>query len=243
MTQEEKRAYDRARYQQNREKMIEKTLKWIRNNREKFNAANRERARKRRLEKFNKELGMYPNEEWRPVKGYEGIYEVSDYARVRSLDRYYPDKVFRRGKLRPYILYGHVLKQQISHKGYLLVPLRKDNKDKKCSVHRLVAEAFIPNPDNLPLVNHKDECKTNNRPDNLEWCDDKYNVNYGTGVKRGAQKRARTVEQYSLDGVLIATYLGVPAAADATGIKKPSIVSALRRENHICKGYEWKYAN
>ena len=123
------------------------------------------------------------------------------------------------------------------------MPLRKDNKDKKCSVHRLVAEAFIPNPDNLPLVNHKDECKTNNRPDNLEWCDDKYNVNYGTGVKRGAQKRARTVEQYSLDGVLIATYLGVPAAADATGIKKPSIVSALRRENHICKGYEWKYAN
>lgn len=243
MTHEEKLARERAYYQLHREKRIEKTLKWIRNNREKFNATNRERARRRRLEKFNKELSIYPNEEWRPVKGYEGIYEVSDYARVRSLDRYYPDKVFRNGKLRPYILYGHVLKQQQSHKGYLLVPLRKDDKDKKCSVHRLVAEAFIPNPDNLPLVNHKDECKTNNRPDNLEWCDDKYNVNYGTGMKRAAQKRARTIEQYTLDGILIATYLGATEAAKATGLKKASIDSALRRKNHICKGYEWRIAN
>ena len=243
MTHEEKLARERAYYQLHREKKIEKTLKWIRNNREKFNATNRERARRRRLERQNKELSLYTDEEWRPVKGYEGLYEVSNKARVRSLTRYFPDRVFRNGKLQPYINYGKVLTPHMSHKGYLLVPLTKDSKGKKCSVHRLVAEAFIPNPENLPLVNHKDECKTNNRPDNLEWCDDKYNVNYGTGMKRAAQKRARTVEQYSLDGVLIATYLGVPAAADATGIKKQSIGSALRRKNHICKGYEWKYAN
>lgn len=110
-------------------------------------------------------------EEWRPVVGYEGLYEVSNLGRVRSLDRYV------KGKGESYRLHkGKVLSPGIKSDGYLIVNLQR----RMFYVHRLVTEAFLPNPDNLPEVNHKDEDKTNNRVDNLELCDHKYNMNYGT---------------------------------------------------------------
>ena len=110
-------------------------------------------------------------EEWRPVVGYEGLYEVSNIGRVRSLDRYV------KGKGKSYFLHkGRVLSPGIKTEGYLIVRLQR----RMFYVHRLVTEAFLPNPDNLPEVNHKDEDKTNNRVENLEWCDHKYNMNYGT---------------------------------------------------------------
>lgn len=123
-------------------------------------------------------------EEWRAVPGYEGLYEVSSYGRIRSLDRYVKSKSesYRLQK-------GRVLSPIITTNGYLLVGLQ----GKMFRVHRLVAQAFIPNLDNLPQVNHKDEDKTNNKIDNLEWCDAKYNNNYGarkdkardTAIKNG----------------------------------------------------------
>ena len=109
-------------------------------------------------------------EEWRPVVGYEGLYEVSNTGRVRSLDRYTKYRCSYR------LHKGKVLSPAIKDNGYLIVRLQK----RMFYVHRLVAEAFIENPDNLPEVNHLDEDKTNNRVDNLEWCDHKYNMNYGT---------------------------------------------------------------
>ena len=111
------------------------------------------------------------SEEWRPVVGYEGLYEVSSYGRVRSLDRYDERNCFREGR---------ILKLYTSRVGYLRVQLSLNSKKKMYLVHRLVAEAFIPNPDNLPEVNHLDEDKTNNRVENLEFCDRKYNINFGT---------------------------------------------------------------
>ena len=110
-------------------------------------------------------------EEWRPVVGYEGLYEVSSYGRVRSVDRYDNRNCFRKGK---------VLSPGIKPDGYLTVVLSCNGKCKTINVHRLVAQVFIENPDNLPEVNHKDEDKTNNNVDNLEWCSRKYNVNYGS---------------------------------------------------------------
>lgn len=112
---------------------------------------------------------------WKDISGYEGLYQVSNLGDVRSLN-------YRRsGELK-------LLKQGNVH-GYKRVELSKNGKKKKYWVHRLVAITFISNPNNLPMVNHKDEDKTNNNVNNLEWCDAKYNVNYGTRNKRSSESK------------------------------------------------------
>ena len=122
------------------------------------------------------------SEEWRPVVGYEGLYEVSSYGRVRSLDGFIVDSLgYKR------LHKGKVLSPAKDKNGYLKVNLHCNGKCKIIRVHRLVAQAFIPNTDNLPMVNHKDEDKTNNNIDNLEWCDQKYNINFGTARIRGKE--------------------------------------------------------
>jgi transcriptional regulator with XRE-family HTH domain len=113
-------------------------------------------------------------EEWRDVPGYEGLYKVSSEGRVKQIGQLYTDgrKGISTGE-------GRILNPQISHTGYNFCQLSCAGKRKTVYVHRMVAMAFIPNPDNLPAVNHKDEDKSNNRVDNLEWCTYKYNNNYG----------------------------------------------------------------
>ena len=113
-------------------------------------------------------------EEWKSIPGYEGLYEVSSYGRVKSLERYKSNN----GGIQ--LIKEKILKPHNTKKGYLTVQFH----NKIFKVHRLVAQAFIPNPDNLPMVNHKDEDKTNNNVDNLEWCTAKYNSNYGTSIER-----------------------------------------------------------
>lgn len=110
-------------------------------------------------------------EYWRDVVGYEGLYQVSNFGNVKSIRS---DEHYR----------ARVLKPHHRNNEYLFVNLWKDKKGCSRNIHRLVAEAFIPNPDNLPQVNHRDENKQNNVVSNLEWCDRKYNANYGTGVQR-----------------------------------------------------------
>lgn len=115
---------------------------------------------------------------WKPVKGFEGYYEVSNLGRVRRLDRY------DYGCGYPRLYKGGVLKSLCGSGGYYHIMLCKDGTRITKNVHRLVAETFIPNPNNYSQVNHKDEDKSNNTIDNLEWCDAKYNTNYGTKNKR-----------------------------------------------------------
>ena len=112
---------------------------------------------------------------WRAIEGYEGLYEVSNTGRVRSVDRYVK---YSNGRI--HLHKGKVLRPIKDRDGYLQVNLCYSGRINSIKIHRLVAQAFIPNPDNLPQVNHKDEVKTNNNVDNLEWCDSKYNNNYGS---------------------------------------------------------------
>ena len=105
-------------------------------------------------------------EDWKDIPGYEGLYVVSNNGRVKNVRS------------------GRVLRGIVNNLGYIMVGLSKSGKVKMISVHRLVAEAFIENPDNLREVNHKDEDKSNNIVDNLEWCDRKYNINYGSRMDK-----------------------------------------------------------
>ena len=122
-------------------------------------------------------------EEWKSIPGYEGLYEVSSYGRVKSLEISYTRK---NGIMdhKPEI----ILSPKNNGTGYFIVCLYKNKTHKYYLIHRLVAQIFIPNPDNLSDVNHKDEDKSNNRVDNLEWCDHKYNMNYNDVLKRRSQR-------------------------------------------------------
>lgn len=181
---------------------------------------------------------------WKPIRGYEGLYEVSNLGRVRRLwpisGHYRMLKTFLR---------THAL-------GYSAVNLSKYGEMKMFSVHRLVAEAFIPNPFGFPQVNHKDENPRNNNVENLEWCDQNYNVNYGTGNSRRSISRRNhpnvsyPIGQYDKEGNLIATYPSISEAERATGISKVSIrlcaegihIKRKRRDGTIYEGYSPKTA-
>ena len=143
-------------------------------------------------------------EEWKSIPGYEGLYEVSSWGRVKSY-KYNSD--------------GRILKSGSNRFGYYYVVLCKDGKEKTCSIHRLVAEAFIPNQSNLSEVNHKDEDKGNNCVQNLEWCDHSYNNSYGTRN----QRISKPVVQLDKRGNFIAEYSSIKEASRLTGIASSSI--------------------
>ena len=121
-------------------------------------------------------MASIEEEIWKDIVGFEGIYQVSNLGRVRTVPHYVPGKSHGVDTVR--LVKSNILKDAKSG-NYRKVVLWSGGKYKNCLVHRLVAEAFIPNPDNLPQVNHLDENKYNNRADNLEWCTAKYNMNYG----------------------------------------------------------------
>lgn len=127
------------------------------------------------------------NEIWEDVKGYEGYYQVSNMVRVKSM------RVLKTPKNGVKCRKSAFLSTKTTHdKQYVLVALCRDGEKKHIQVHRLVAEAFIPNPKNLPCVNHKDENPSNNRADNLEWCTSEYNFQYSierNGRMRGCEKQ------------------------------------------------------
>lgn len=157
------------------------------------------------------------------------MYQVSNSGKVRSLRR------------------NIILKSRITRKGYERVVLRTNNIPKDYYIHRLVANAFIPNPDNLPQVNHKDENKTNNCVDNLEWCTQKYNINYGTGIARRIQlfntngKCYKPVLQYTLEGIFIKEWKSIIDVQRNLGFCQSHISACCRNIIKTAYSYIWKY--
>ena len=174
--------------------------------------------------------GIMKKEYWKPVVGYEGLYEVSNWGRVKSL---------KFGKER-------ILKQSIRH-GYYSVGLSKNGIVKTYQVHRLVAEAFIDNTDNLPQVNHKDECKSNNVVSNLEWCTHEYNNSYGTRNKRIGKsntngKLSKPVLQYDLNGNFIKEWKSINECG-RNGFNQGDICKCCNGKRKTAKGFIWVYKN
>ena len=170
-------------------------------------------------------MDMTEEEIWCPIKGYESLYEVSDQGRVKSL---------KFGKER-------ILKPVRKLNGYLQIGLWKNGENKTYSIHRLVAKTFIPNPDNLPEVNHKDENKTNNKSENLEWCDQKYNNNYGTRVKRQSDKCSKPVIQLTKDGEFVREWKSMNDVQRNLGYSNGNISSCCTGRYKSAYNYIWKF--
>lgn len=158
-------------------------------------------------------------EEWRDIKGYECVYQVSNLGNVRRLVG------FRCRNER-------ILKPRKKAKGYLMVHLCDNGIRKDVSVHRLVAEAFIPNPNNLPEVNHIDEDKTNNRVSNLEWCTRQYNVEYSNAI---------TVNQYTLSGEFVKEWVSTNSIERELGYNHGYISKCCTGKRNLAYGFIWRY--
>jgi len=178
------------------------------------------------------------NEEiWKPIKGYEDDYIVSNIGRVKSLDRICRSGKFRKGKL---------ISINKNNKGYPIVNLWKNGFYKTSLVHRLVAFAFIPNPKNKPYVNHIDESRDNNHYLNLEWCTPKENINHGTAIKRmreialSSTKNKKAIIQMDLDGIYIREYRSLTEASKY-GYDTGQLCRVCKGINKTHKGFKWKY--
>lgn len=197
-------------------------------------------------------------EVWKDIKGYEGLYQVSNYGRVKSLARF---RIGRKSDGRLIPIKERIMRNVVSNFGYHRVELFISGVGKSFFVHKIETEAFIPNPHNLPQVNHKDEDKTNNfiwinedgtvDPDksNLEWCTAKYNTNYGTGIERAKQKHinhksiSKQVLQFALNGEFIKEYPSTHEAERQTGIRHTAIGKCCRQliHYHTAGGFIWRY--
>lgn len=165
-------------------------------------------------------------ENWRDVEGYEGLYQISSKRRVKSLN------YNRTGK-------EEIIKQCKDKDGYLQVHLYKEGEYKTCKIHRLVGQAFIPNSEGLPQINHKDEDKTNNCVENLEWCTREYNNNYGTRNERASKSLSKQVMCVETGKVFRST----KEAQKKTGVFSTSIAACARHDKYYytARRFHWEY--
>lgn len=160
-------------------------------------------------------------EQWKTIHNYPN-YKISNLGNIRNIQR---DKL-----MKPYF-----------RKGYTLVKLSCGNKSSEKKIHRLVAVHFISNPNNYLCINHKDENKSNNCVNNLEWCTHLYNNTYGTRIKRQRQKLLIPITQYSLNGEFLNRYNSINEAANAVNRDPTSITAALKDRSKTSAGFIWKY--
>lgn len=157
---------------------------------------------------------------WKAISGYEGIYEISNFGNVRKTN-------------------GTLLKGQFNGE-YKAIILTKKHIRKTHRIHRLVAQAFIPNPHGFPIINHIDECPGNNCVTNLEWCTYKHNTNHGTCVQRRAINHYKPIIQYSGDA-FVKRWNSIKEAGEQLGIDHSSITKAAKGKRKSAGGFYWKY--
>ena len=181
------------------------------------------------------------------IKGYEGLYEIDTNGVIFSLPRIVIRKAsIRGGKIFPEnkkMVGGNIVMGSIFSNGYLMVSLYDNNhRAKKFAIHRLVAETFLENPSKLPVINHKNEIKTDNRLENLEWCTPEYNFSYSIEKMRKGiiEKNGKPVEAYKL-GKRIGAFKTVTEASKILGIKKEAISLNARGLCKNRKGYTFKF--
>ena len=195
---------------------------------------------------------------WRDIKGYEGKYQISNTGNVKSLERtVWNGRGYR-------IVPEKILEGYDNGEGYLYVTLWKDGKDKKYRINRLVAQAFLENPNSLPEVNHKDEDKTNNRVENLEWCDRLYNLTYNgrakkagkkvaeklkgrkqteEHIKKRAEKLSKPVFSVDKESGLIMWWQSAYEAERQLGISQSNICACCIGKRKSAGGFYWHYAD
>lgn len=156
---------------------------------------------------------------WKDIKGYESLYQVSSWGRVKRVNT------------------GRILKGCKNKDAYFYVDLYKNGSCKKYYIHRLVAQAFIPNPQNKPQVNHVDENNQNNRVENLEWCTSKENNNHGTHNLRVGKSNSKSI-------ICVETgvkYHSTKDCAKQLGLNRGNITNVLKGRRKTCGGYTFKY--
>lgn len=162
---------------------------------------------------------------WKEIKNYEGLYQISNYGNVKSFVR----------------KNGGELKQVADHQGYKSVVLCKDNTKKRFKIHKLVALNFIPNLNNLPVINHKNENKSNNKRSNLEWCDYSYNNSYGSKPKMQTEKLGKKINQFDKEGNFIKLWDSALLIQKHLGFNNSNIIQCCKGKRKTAGGFKWRY--
>lgn len=174
------------------------------------------------------------DEVWKDVVGYEGLYQVSNFGRIKSIDR-----INHKGM----IINGKIIKPRIDYRNRVFISLSKNGSRRNFVLARLVAYAFIynDNPEIKTEVNHKDENPLNNCCDNLEWCNHKYNCNYGTRIDRIKSKQSIPILQYTLNGDFIAEHKSMHEAAKSINADAGHICDCCLGNRKWAYGFFWRY--
>lgn len=190
----------------------------------------------------------FEGEVWKDIPDYEGWYQVSNFGRIKSVDRQFMLQRVCDNVPRIITRKACIIKACTKRGDYLTCHLKKNGTSKSVKFHQVVCKAFHPNPGELPEINHINEVKTDNRADNLEWCTRRYNATWGTVIERNRQKRinnpllSRKVYQYDKEGKFISAYPSIKEAAKVVGAKETNIASVCNNgKSSTAAGFIWSF--